>query len=118
MDLGGNIKRHMIMDKNTVIQIAINEVGYLEKSKSAYKNNPSVLYEKTAGAGHDNYTKYGKEMHDVYPSIMDFPAYWCDAFVDWCFYKAYGVTTAKSLLHGEFDDKWKYLRKRCFTGFS
>ena len=35
---------------------------------------------------------------------MDFPAAWCDAFVDWCFYKAYGTATAKSLLGGNFDD--------------
>ncbi len=87
-----------------VIKIAMNEVGYLEKSKIAYQKNPNVLYEKTAGAGQDNYTKYGKDMHKIYPSVMDFPAYWCDAFVDWCFYKAYGVTTAKSLLGGNFDD--------------
>lgn len=87
-----------------VLSIAIAEVGYLEKSKEAYKKDPQIIYEKTAGAGSDNYTKYGKEMHDIYPSVMDFPAYWCDAFVDWCFYKAYGVTTAKSLIGGNFDD--------------
>lgn len=87
-----------------VIQVAMGEVGYLEKSKKAYLDDPSVLYEKTRGAGKDNYTKYGKEMHDIYPQVMDFPAYWCDAFVDWCFYKAYGVATAKSLLGGNFDD--------------
>jgi hypothetical protein len=87
-----------------VIKIATNEVGYLEKSKISYQKNPEIIYEKTAGAGQDNYTKYGKDMHDIYPSVMDFPAAWCDAFVDWCFYKAYGVTTAKSLLHGNFDD--------------
>lgn len=87
-----------------VITVAANEVGYLEKSKTAYRNNPQIIYEKTAGAGSDNYTKYGKEMHDIYPSVMDFPAYWCDAFVDWCFYTAYGTATAKSLLGGNFDD--------------
>ena len=87
-----------------VLKIALNEVGYLEKSKTAYQKNPDIIYEKTAGAGQDNYTKYNKVMHDVYPSVMDFPAFWCDAFVDWCFYTAYGVTTAKSLLNGNFDD--------------
>lgn len=60
-----------------VLKIALNEVGYLEKSRSAYKKDPNVIYDKTAGAGSDNYTKHGKEMHDVYPSVMDFPAYWC-----------------------------------------
>lgn len=81
-----------------VITIALNEVGYLEK-----KSNKN-LDSKTANAGSANYTKYGRDMHDLYPSIMDFPAAWCDCFVDWCFYKAYGVTNAKGLLGGDFND--------------
>lgn len=81
-----------------VIKIALAEVGYLEK-----KSN-SNLYSKTANAGSNNYTKYGKEMHDIYPSVMDFPAAWCDAFVDHCFYKAYGVANAKGLIGGDFND--------------
>lgn len=95
------------MSKNyasKVIKVALVEEGYLEKSAKAYKKDPTVLDHKTKGAGSDNYTKYGRDMHKVYPAVMDFPAYWCDAFVDWCFYKAYGVTTAKSLLGGNFDD--------------
>ena len=87
-----------------VINIALSEDGYLEKSSAAYKKNKNIIYEKTKGAGSDNYTKYGKEMHDLYPAVMDFPAYWCDCFVDWCFYKAYGVSSAKALLSGNFDD--------------
>lgn len=89
---------------NKVIEVALAEVGYLEKSAKAYCNNPSVLDDKTSGAGYDNYTKYGRDMRKIYPTIMDFPAYWCDSFVDWCFYKAYGISTAKSLLGGNFDD--------------
>lgn len=81
-----------------VIDIATGEEGYLEK-----KTN-SQLDSKTANAGSNNYTKYGRDMHNLYPSVMDFPAAWCDAFVDWCFYKAYGVANAKSLLGGNFDD--------------
>lgn len=87
-----------------VLKIAADEVGYLEKSAIAYKKNPDVLEQKTAGAGSDNYTKYGRDMHNVYPAVMDFPAAWCDAFVDWCFYMAYGKANAKSLLGGNFDD--------------
>lgn len=87
-----------------VIDIAEKEVGYLEKSALAYKKDKTVLDRKTDGSGYDNYTKYGRDMHNIYPSVMDFPAAWCDCFVDWCFYKAYGVTTAKSLLGGNFDD--------------
>ena len=86
-----------------VIKIAEAEIGYLEKSKAAYQKNPKILDEKTKGAGSDNYTKFGRDMHKLYPQTMDFPAAWCDCFVDWCFQKAYGVSTAKSLLGG-FDD--------------
>lgn len=94
----------MSYDRNKVIKIATNEVGYLEKSKAAYKKNPEIVDQKTAGAGFDNYTKYGRDMHKIYPSVMDFPAPWCDCFVDWCFHKAYGISTAKSLLAGNFND--------------
>lgn len=92
----GENKMANTVDK--VIAIAKAEVGYLEK-----KSN-SQLDSKTANAGSANYTKYGRDMHKVYPAVMDFPAYWCDAFVDWCFYKAYGVCNAKALLGGNFDD--------------
>ena len=68
-----------------VINIAKAEVGYLEKKSNAYVDD------KTANAGNKNYTKYGRDMHELYPSVMDFPAYWCDALVDLCFYAAYGV---------------------------
>lgn len=83
---------------STVIDIALNEVGYLEK-----KSNKD-LDDKTANAGSANYTKYGRDMHELYPEVMDFPAAWCDAFVDWCFQKAYGVSNAKGLLGGNFND--------------
>ena len=85
---------------NKVLAIAKAEVGYLEKKNG----DARYLYDKRANAGYNNYTKYGKEMHEIYPAVMDYPAAWCDAFVDWCFYKAYGVATAKSLLDGNFDD--------------
>lgn len=81
-----------------VIEIALAEVGYLEKKSNSQLDN------KTANAGSANYTKYGRDMHKLYPSVMDFPAAWCDAFVDWCFQKAYGVSNAKGLLGGNFDD--------------
>lgn len=83
-----------------VIKVAEAEIGYLEKKNGDTK----YLYEKTANAGSANYTKYGYEMHKIYPAVMDYPAYWCDCFVDWCFQKAYGVSTAKSLISGNFDD--------------
>ncbi len=87
-----------------VLKIAAEEVGYLEKSKLAYQKNPDIIYQKTAGAGNENITKYGYEMNKIYPATMDKFSLWCDAFVDWCFYKAYGIATAKALLNGGFDD--------------
>lgn len=103
-----------------VLAIAAAEVGYCEKSKTAWsKYGKECLYSKTEYAGSDNYTKYGYEMHSIYPSVMDFPAYWCDCFVDWCFYKAYGAANAKGLLCGDFDDYTKgsislYKNKKAF----
>lgn len=84
-----------VIDK--LLDIALAEVGYLEKRSN------SNLYNKTANAGSANYTKYGYEMHKLQPSNMDYPAAWCDAFVDWCFVQAFGVDLARTLLHG-FDD--------------
>ena len=81
-----------------VLNIAEAEVGYLEKKTNA------DLDSKTKNAGYNNYTKYGRDMHKLYPSVMDFPAAWCDCFVDWCFYKAYGTSNAKKLLCGDFND--------------
>lgn len=77
-----------------VIEIALNEVCYLEK-----KSN-SQLDIKTANAGYGNYTKYARDM-DAIPGFYNgkkngFP--WCDVFVDWCFVKAFGVDGAKRLL--------------------
>lgn len=83
-----------------VIEIALAEENYLEKRNGDLQ----YLYVKAANAGSQNYTKYGYEMHQIYPAVMDYPAAWCDAFVDWCFMKAYGVANAKGLLGGDFDD--------------
>ena len=70
-----------------LIQIAKNEVGYLEKASN------SQLDSKTANAGENNYTKYWR---DVKPSYQGQP--WCAAFVSWCMMKAFGLDTAKKLL--------------------
>lgn len=94
----------MPYDIAKVISIAKGEVGYLEKSLAAYKKNPAVIYSKKDGAGSDNVTKYGVEMHKIYPETMDLHAAYCDAFVDWCFMTAYGVANARKLLQGNFDD--------------
>lgn len=112
---GGNMSNTV----EKVISVAMDEVGYLEKSKTAYMKDKTILDKKTEGAGSDNYTKYGRDMHALYPAVMDFPAYWCDCFVDWCFQKAYGVSNAKALLGGNFDDytvnsKALYVKKNAY----
>lgn len=82
------------MSCKKIIEIALNEVGYLEK-----KSNRS-LDSKTANAGHKNYTKYARDLDN----IKDFyngkkNGYdWCDIFVDWCFVQAYGPEKAKQML--------------------
>lgn len=70
-----------------VIDVALNEVGYLEK-----KNN-SQLDSKTANAGRNNFTKYWR---DIKPDYQSQP--WCACFVTWCFTEAFGKDTAKKLL--------------------
>ena len=86
-----------------LLQTAEDEVGYIEKSREAWEQDPVCLDDKTAGTGFDNYTKYARDMHAIQPSNMNFPAYWCDAFVDWCFLKTFGEAQARLLL-GDFDD--------------
>ena len=94
-----SIEPDIVVDPvDTVLAIAESEVGYHEKRSQA------ELYTKKGNAGSNNYTKYGKEMHEIQPRNMDYPAAWCDAFVDWCFVKAFGTTTAKKMLCGDFDD--------------
>lgn len=77
----------MAYNINKLIEVAENEVGYLEK-----KSNKN-LNDKTVNAGSKNWTKYG-----AYFGIN--PAAWCDMFVDWCFVQAYGREAAKELLNG------------------
>lgn len=93
---GDNMTETQAIDK--VLNIALAEEGYKEKASAA------SLDSKTANAGSANYTKYGKEMHALQPRTMDYPAAWCDCFVDWCFYKAFGATLARKILCGDFDD--------------
>lgn len=61
------------MSAQKVIKIALAEVGYLEKATN------SQLYDKTANAGNDNWTKYG-----AWYGLNGSDAPWCDMFVSWC----------------------------------
>lgn len=84
-----------------ILELANAEVGYLEKSRAAYRQDPTVLYDKTRGAGSDNCTKYAKEMDDL--NVYNGPKQgyaWCNVFIDWIFYKALGINRATELLIG------------------
>ena len=70
-----------------LISVARNEIGYLEKASN------SNLYNKTANAGYNNFTKYWA---DIKPSWQGQP--WCAVFVTWCFEKAFGKENARKLL--------------------
>lgn len=70
-----------------VIQVALGEVGYLEKC------DRSELYDKTANAGGKNFTKYWE---DIRPAWQGQP--WCAVFVTWVFVQAFGEIEAKKLL--------------------
>lgn len=91
-----------------VLAVARAEIGYLEKSAKAFEQHGvAALRLKVDYAGSDNYTKYGYDMHQAAPEVMDFPAAWCDCFVDWCMMTALGDAAARRALHGRYDDYTK-----------
>lgn len=79
-----------VIDK--LIAVAEEQIGYLEK-----KTNKD-LDSKTANAGSNNYTKYNRDLK-TWTGVGYINAQWCQAFVDWCFIKAFGVEDAKKLLY-------------------
>lgn len=88
------------MSKNIdkVIDIALAEVGYLEKASN------SQLDSKTANAGSGNWTKYARDL-DAIPGFYNGKKNgyaWCDIFFDWCLVQAFGVDDAKRIInHGQ-----------------
>lgn len=82
----------MAYDKQRVIDIALAEVGYLEKASNAQ------LDSMTANAGKKNYTKYARDLDamNFYNGRKNGFA-WCDVFVDWCFVKAFGKEAALAI---------------------
>lgn len=80
---------------STVIAIAAAEIGYKEKASNSQLDN------KTANAGHANYTKYARDFDEKYTDWYNYKKQtvaWCDMFVDWVFIQAFGVMKALSLL--------------------
>lgn len=90
-------KESNAMDMEKVIKTAENEIGYCEK-----KSNKD-LDSKTDNAGSNNYTKYGRDLCELFPELGDtfgVNYQWCQQFVDWCFVRTYGKDGAKQLLGG------------------
>ncbi len=70
-----------------VVSIALAEVGYKEKASNASLDLAS------ANAGTGNWTKYARDLFSAGYYNGNKNGYaWCDVFVDWCFYKAFGKT--------------------------
>ena len=73
--------------RDDVISIALGEVGYMEKASDA------DLDSKTANAGHNNFTKYARDLWEADPHWYQGPKQgydWCAVFVDWCIYNSAG----------------------------
>lgn len=72
-----------------LLEVAENEIGYVEKSSNSNLDNP------TANAGKNNYTKYARDLFNAGYYNGNKNGYaWCDVFVDWCFYMAAGKDAA------------------------
>lgn len=85
----------MTCTASKVLAVAAAEIGYLEKATNAQ------LDDKTANAGHANYTKYARDFDQKYPKWYNGKKNgfaWCDMFVDWCFLTAFGYEKALALL--------------------
>ena len=81
----------MAYTADKLIEIAMNEVGYLEK-----KSN-SQLDDKTANAGYNNWTKYARDLYAAGYYNGNKNGYaWCDCFVDWLFLKLCNGDAAKA----------------------
>ena len=68
-----------------VIALAKQELGYLEKKD----NNLKYLFDKTANAGSNNYTKYAYEIWTKWPDFFNGNKNgyaWCASFVCWLFF--------------------------------
>lgn len=77
-----------------VLDLARSELGYHEKASNMN------LDDKTANSGSGNYTKYARELDAItnwYNGGKNGYA-WCDVFVDWLFYKCFGVTTGMQMI--------------------
>lgn len=83
-----------------LLEIALQEEGYCEKSATAFKKDPSILKDKTKGAGADNITIYADELVKVIGAPFVQGVAWCQMFTTYCMIKAFGAPRAKEMLGG------------------
>ena len=75
-----------------IIAIALSQVGYKEKASNQNLDDP------VANAGGANWTKYARDLASAGYYNGNKNGYaWCDVFVDWCFFKAYGPTEGQRI---------------------
>lgn len=90
----------MANDRQKVINIALAEVGYLEKASK------ESLDDKTANAGSANYTKYARDLDAIgYFNGRKQGFAWCAVWLCWCFVKAYGKAAAIKMLYHPTNSK-------------
>lgn len=78
------------MARPYVCDVAEAEIGYIEKKKGTPATGLYAKNNKYNGT--DNYTKYAHEIG--HPNGQ----YWCQTFIAWLFFQAYGAETADKLL--------------------
>lgn len=81
-----------MLDK--LLQLAEQEVGYLEKKTNAQLDN------KTTNAGDKNFTKYSRDLVKKIGNPFANGVAWCQMFVTWLFCQTFGYDFAKVVLGG------------------
>ncbi len=82
----------MMSRPSDIVSVALAELGYKEKASNA------SLDDKTANAGSNNWTKYARDLAAAgYYNGNKNGFAWCDVFVDWVFFKAYGAVEGQRI---------------------
>ena len=77
-----------------LLNLAFSEEGYLEKA------TPNQEDDKTANAGSNNYTKYGRDLQKNVGSPYSDGVAWCDEYCDWLYWKLGGKQAILDNLFG------------------
>jgi hypothetical protein len=79
---------------DALLSLALSEDGYLEKASPAQEDD------KTANAGSNNFTKYGRDLQQNVGSPYSDGVKWCDEFHDWLYWKLGGKQAILDNLFG------------------